>query len=194
MTNRKPAKSIISEGREYHIRNFAWSQPSKRRPAPGRFTTGITHRLRYVQITPMFSHDGDVWRTATILTASLKRPTINSLTDVFFRLETEPEGALMLSKWPGAKAVLATDVRAGKVHFILQEPRLCRCPEQDDRLHVMTRLAEWDFIMRASLEGLIEPSEIDCSASFEPLIIRRPSFNVDYAWLTPAAKLYRLEP
>lgn len=194
MSKRKSPRSIISEGREYRIRNFAWSHPSKRRPAPGRHTTGIAHRLRYVQIKPMVSHDGIVCRTATILTARLKRPTINSLTDVFTRLETVPDGAFMLSGWPGAKAVVATDVRAGKVHFILQEPRLYRCPEQDDRLHVMTRLAEWDFIMRAALGDLVEQGEIDCSASFEPLIIRRPSFTVDYAWLTPAAKLYRPVP
>lgn len=190
MSKRKIPRSIISEGREYHIRNFAWSHPSKRRPAPGRYTTGIAHRLRYVQITPMVSHEGAVFRTATILTARLKRPSIYSLTDGFTTLETEPVGSLMLSRWPGAKAVLATDVRAGKVHFILQEPRLYRCPEQDDRLHVMTRLAEWDFIMRAALGDLIEQGEIDHSASFEPLIIRRPSFNVDYAWLTPATKLF----
>jgi hypothetical protein len=191
MSKRKPAMSIISEGREYHIRNFSWSHPSKRRPSPGRYTTGIAHRLRYVQITPMLSHAGDVCRTATILTARLKRPTILSLTDVFARLETGPFGPLMLSKWPGAKAVLATDVRAGKVHFILQEPRLYRCSASDDHRHVMTRLSEWDFVMRTSLGDLIEQGEIDFSASFAPLIIRRPSFTVDYAWLTPATKLYR---
>lgn len=194
MSKRKPAKSVISEGREYHIKHFAWSHPSKRRPSPGRYTTGIAHRLRYVQINPMFSHEGVVCRTATILTARLKRPTISSLTDVFARLETVPEGAFMLSGWPGAKAVLATDVRAGKVHFILQEPRSRWHSEGHDRLHVMALMANWGCHMRAALGDLIEQGEIDCSASFEPLIIRRPSFNVDYAWLTPATKLYRPVP
>ncbi len=143
-------KRILSEGREYQIQEFSWSQPSKRRPTPGRYSSGIAHKHRYMRMSPLKVYEGHHFRNATILTAKIKRRSIWILSDLFSRLNSDPRAAIMLTNWPQGNAILATDLRAGKVHFIMRERWLPMCSASDDHRHVMTRLAEWDFVMRAA--------------------------------------------